>query len=79
MSTSANQSFEESLEQLEQLVASLESGNTKLQDLVSKFETGCKLVQLCTQYLEEAELKIEKLRDQPGAPSLEPFEASRES
>lgn len=79
MSTLSNQTFEESLEQLEQLVTSLESGRTKLQDLVAKFETGSKLVQVCAHYLQEAELKIEKLRDDPGGPSMEPFEAARES
>ena len=54
--------FEASLERLENLVASMESGDIPLADLVEKFEEGSKLVKICEERLKQAELKIEKLR-----------------
>jgi exodeoxyribonuclease VII small subunit len=57
-------SFEEALEKLEALVSSMESGDIPLATLVEKFEEGSKLVKMCESRLKQAELKIEKLRQE---------------
>jgi exodeoxyribonuclease VII small subunit len=65
--------FEEALEKLEVLVGSMESGDIPLADLVEKFEEGSKLVKLCEERLKNAELKIEKLRQENESIALEAF------
>ncbi|MFO7726362.1 MAG: exodeoxyribonuclease VII small subunit [Oceanipulchritudo sp.] len=67
------QSFEQALEQLEGLVASMESGEIPLATLVEKFEEGSKLVRQCEERLKQAELKIEKLRQENEEAVLEAF------
>lgn len=71
--------FEEALEKLEALVASMESGDVPLSTLVEKFEEGSRLVKICEERLKEAELKIEKLRQQNEEVALEAFEPDNES
>jgi exodeoxyribonuclease VII small subunit len=65
--------FEEALEKLEALVASMESGEVPLATLVEKFEEGSKLVKTCEERLKQAELKIEKLRQENEKVVLEAF------
>jgi exodeoxyribonuclease VII small subunit len=64
--------FEDALERLENILESMESGDTPLADLVSKFEEGSNLLKVCQVKLKEAELKIEKLNITTG--EVEPFE-----
>jgi exodeoxyribonuclease VII small subunit len=66
-------SFEKALENLEALVVSMESGEVPLATLVEKFEEGSKLVKTCEERLKQAELKIEKLRQDNADATLEPF------
>ena len=70
--------FEEALEKLENLVASMESGDIPLADLVEKFEEGSKLVKVCEDRLKKAELRIQKLRQKEGSIELEEAEPSQE-
>jgi exodeoxyribonuclease VII small subunit len=70
--------FEEALEKLESLVASMESGDIPLAALVEKFEEGTKLVKTCEQRLKQAELKIEKLREENDSVALEGFSPEEE-
>ena len=65
--------FEEALEKLEALVASMESGEVPLATLVEKFEEGSNLVKVCEERLKQAELKIEKLRQENEHVALESF------
>lgn len=65
--------FEEALKNLEALVTSMESGDVPLATLVEKFEQGSKLVKTCEERLKQAELKIEKLRQDTREVALEPF------
>lgn len=65
--------FETALEQLEEIISSMESGDTPLADLVTKFEEGTKLLHLCKNKLKDAELKIEKLNLETD--ELENFES----
>ncbi len=66
--------FEESLERLEALIESMESGDTPLAELVTKFEDGNKLLMNCQKRLREAELKIEKIRKDKDNFSIENFD-----
>ena len=70
--------FEEALENLESLVASMESGDIPLADLVEKFEEGSKLVKVCEDRLKKAELRIQKLRQKDGSIALDEFSPDQE-
>ena len=51
-------SFEENMEQLENIVKELEEGNLDLEKSVKKFEEGMKISKTCNEMLEDAEKKI---------------------
>jgi exodeoxyribonuclease VII small subunit len=69
-------SFEESLEELEKIVAELESGKLGLSDALERYEQGVKHLKSCQQLLERAERKIELLSgvDADGNPITQPFD-----
>ena len=50
--------FEKAMEQLEKIVAAMETEALSLEQSVKKFEEGMKLSQYCSQKLEETEKKI---------------------
>jgi exodeoxyribonuclease VII small subunit len=54
-------SFEEALQKLEAIVNKLEDGAVPLEESVSLFEEGMKLSKHCSEILEKAELRIEKV------------------
>ena len=53
--------FEDNLKKLEQLVAKMESGDMKLDDMIKAFEEGRKLVDACQKDLESIRQRIEKV------------------
>ena len=65
--------FEQSLQTLEQLVESMESGDMTLEKSLEAFEQGIKLTKECQQALKEAEQKVEVLLSQNGEETLAPF------
>lgn len=67
--------FEEMLEDLEEIVNSLEKDNLKLDESIEKFEEGMKLTKLCNTKLEEAEKKITILLSENGEVKEENFVA----
>jgi exodeoxyribonuclease VII small subunit len=69
-------SFEESLEELEKIVAELESGKLALSDALSRYEEGVGHLKGCQQLLQSAERKIELLSgvDADGNPITQPFD-----
>src|SRR3954468_2088259 len=69
-------SFEDSLKELEAIVAELESGKLGLSDALARYEEGVKHLKGCQQLLEMAERKIELLSgvDADGNPITKPFE-----
>ena len=68
------QNFEESLKQLEGIVAQMERGDVSLEESVKLFEEGAKLAEQCKQQLAEAEGKVEVLiKQRNGAMKREPF------
>ena len=69
--------FEVALENLEQLVEQIESGDLSLEDALAAFEKGVSLVKYCNQKLSEMEQKIELLvRDKEGKLQLTAFNAA---
>lgn len=68
------QSFEDALKDLEGIIENLETGEVPLSDLVEQYEHGTKLLKICHERLNEAELKIEKLREKSDQPLFENFD-----
>lgn len=54
-------SFEQSLAQLEGIVKAVEEGKIGLQDSVTQYEKGMKLIAYCRAVLAEAEAKVQQL------------------
>lgn len=54
-------SFEKNLEQLEDVVQSLEEGTATLDESLKAFEKGIKISRACHKELEKAEKKVEIL------------------
>ncbi|UUZ79556.1 exodeoxyribonuclease VII small subunit [Paenibacillus sp. P26] len=71
-------SFEEAMDQLERIVAQLESGDVPLEKAIELFQEGMKLSQLCGQKLEQVERKIEILLEQDGSMVKKPFQPGSE-
>lgn len=69
--------FEAALEELEQVVERLESGDLALEDALAAFEKGVGLVKLCNEKLTEVEKKVELLiKDKEGKLQLKPLAAA---
>jgi exodeoxyribonuclease VII small subunit len=66
--------FEKSLQQLEKIVAGMESGELGLQDSLSQFEQGIKLAKTCQDTLAHAELRVEQLIEKNGLQQTVPLE-----
>lgn len=54
-------SYEEALQELEELVQTLESGENDLKKTLLYFERGQDLASYCISLLDEAELKVEEI------------------
>ena len=71
--------FEKSLQQLEQIVTKMESGDLGLEESLTRFEQGIKLARQCQDTLSEAELRVEQLIEKNGLQQTVPFEESDDS
>lgn len=72
-------SFEQEMEELEKIVAELETGKLNLDDSVAKFEEGVKISKECNEMLENAEKKITMLINQDGEVKEENFVVNKEN
>ena len=71
----ATKTFEKAMQELEQIVQELESGDLPLEKALKKFEDGIKLSKSCSQKLDETEKKISLLvQDHDGQVAEKPFE-----
>ena len=68
--------FEDNLKKLEQLVAKMESGDMKLDDMIKAFEEGRKLVDTCQKDLESIRQCIEKVTKGGGVEPIKPSQTS---
>ncbi len=66
-----NLSFEDALKELETIVEKLERGEVSLDDAVAAYERGAMLKKLCQDRLDEARLKVDKIRAQKASSSIE--------
>ena len=63
----SDKNFEGALDELEQVVEQLESGDLALDDSLAAFEKGVGLVKFCNHKLNEVEKKVELLiKDKEG-------------
>lgn len=67
--------FEQSLSTLESLVNRMEQGDMTLDESLQAFESGIALTRECQTRLAAAEQQVNKLIEQQGVISLEPFAA----
>jgi exodeoxyribonuclease VII small subunit len=65
-------SFEAALDELERLVARLESGQASLEDSIALYERGAKLKAHCDARLKSAQMRVDQIVESPGGISLEP-------
>jgi exodeoxyribonuclease VII small subunit len=56
-------SFEQAYDELEEIIAKLESGELALEESVTLYERGRQLSAHCQTLLDKAELRIQKLND----------------
>ena len=67
--------FEEAIKELENIVDDLERGEVSLEEAVSAYERGSKLKTICQERLNDARMKVEKIKqDESGQISIENFE-----
>ena len=59
-------SFEDALQELETILAQIESGDTGLEESLVKYERGTFLIQHCRGVLTSAEKQVEQLSRGPG-------------
>lgn len=69
-------SFEDALESLETLVAEMEGDDLPLEKMIVGYEQGVRLRSICERRLEEAQAKVEMIRDRgAGTVALEDFDS----
>ncbi len=67
--------FEEALHQLETLAEQIEKGQISLEESITKYEQGMKLVAQCRTILSKAEQRIQKLQPESKTTPDSPTEA----
>jgi exodeoxyribonuclease VII small subunit len=71
-----NLSFEDSMQELEAIVAAMEEGDMPLEQALTSFERGIQLANNSQQKLKQAEQKVDILLRQNGQEELTPFNPS---
>ena len=56
-----NITFEKAIEELEDIIQSLEQGDVPLDNTIELYERGAKLKDICEKKLKNAEIKIKKI------------------
>jgi exodeoxyribonuclease VII small subunit len=67
-------SFEDALQELEEIVKSLEGGKGSLAQAIADYERGAALRRHCEAKLAEAEAKVQAIVEGPGGPTLRDVE-----
>lgn len=68
----AAMSFEESLAELEKIVAQLERGDVPLADSIRIYKRGAQLKARCEAQLKDAQLEVDQIVMGPDGPRAEP-------
>ena len=70
-----NQSFEQNMQRLEQIVRALERGDVPLEESLKLFQEGTELVRTCGNLLDEAEQQVKMILPKAdGTPAEEDFD-----
>jgi len=72
--TEPDPKFEETLAELEKLIANLEAGDLSLEDSLSGFKHGIELTRQCQAALDDAQKTVEILTNNQDEESLKTFE-----
>ncbi len=76
MKEEKQQTFEESLRRLDEIVRALEKGDRPLDEALALFEEGAALTRSCSDKLDAAEQRVVKLQRGPdGEPVEIPFQS----
>lgn len=68
------QTFEASMQRLEQIVRTMEKGEVELEESLRLFQEGTELIRSCGKLLDEAQLQVKKIMTGPdGTPVEEAF------
>ena len=74
MNVNENQTFEESMKRLDEIVNKLDGGDASLDEDLALFAEGASLVEKCNGMLDSAEIKVKKLvSDMNGKTTEEDF------
>ncbi len=76
--TASAPDFEQSMNELEELVEAMESGKLSLEQSMEHFERGIKLTKNCQKSLTEAEQRVQILMKEAGQEKLVDFEPDEE-
>ena len=69
-----NQSFEQNMQRLEQIVRAMERGDVALEESLKLFQEGTELVRSCGKLLDDAQLQVNKIASAAdGSPVEEAF------
>lgn len=61
--------FEQALQELEEIVTQVEEGQIGLEDSIKKYEAGMKLIKYCRGVLDQAEKRVETISQEMQADS----------
>ena len=75
MATEPTINFEAALEELEQLVERMETGDLSLEESLKAFERGVALTRDCQKALKDAELRVQALTETEDGLALEDVDA----
>ncbi|WP_347709256.1 exodeoxyribonuclease VII small subunit [Bacillus sp. FJAT-47783] len=76
MSEEKELTFEQAMEQLEEIVGKLEEGDVPLEKAIHYFQEGMKLSRVCHEKLENAEKQMDYILKENG--QMEPFDIQEE-
>jgi exodeoxyribonuclease VII small subunit len=75
----AGLSFEQAIDQLNQIVSRIEQGQVPLQESLEQYEKGMTLIQHCRGILQDAEKRIEQISAKNESASAESEEPDEEN
>ena len=68
-------SFEEALHRLERIAEEIEQGKIGLEESITRYEEGMKLIKQCRAILSKAEMRVQKLQiNEQGQVNVTPFD-----
>ena len=73
-----NQSFEQNMQRLEQIVRQLEKGDAPLEESLTLFQEGTKLIGSCSKALDQAQQQLKILLRHEDGPELADFVSDEE-